>query len=308
MKSLYVVFFFKPFDKLTLIALAWIDKCFFSSRVVRKSIARVLIVMNQKQKENLRKVYKVKSELCCSLALTVESQFNCGVVYFIYRTRSTSPWTFAASGHAPCAEPWRLMRRTWRRPSSCGHHGPSPCANSLSNLRQRRSEPTRERTWRKKNLLWTSCNCVPIWYWRITLEVHKKIRAIFPYHLVVLHLCFAFFTSLNPLGRVMTCVGETETPLNLTYVRILLKHAFIIWRGKLIFGRELTFRLLSTWHVLVLNLGWRPYFQSRLVWYAVYRKFSARRNTPKAFRFQKISCYVKNSKLPLGFRVKCFHF
>jgi hypothetical protein len=29
------------------------------SRVVRKSIARVLIVMNQKQKENLRKVYKV---------------------------------------------------------------------------------------------------------------------------------------------------------------------------------------------------------------------------------------------------------
>ncbi|EFX84211.1 hypothetical protein DAPPUDRAFT_301332 [Daphnia pulex] len=29
-------------------------------RVVRKSIARVLIVMNQKQKENLRKVYKNK--------------------------------------------------------------------------------------------------------------------------------------------------------------------------------------------------------------------------------------------------------
>lgn len=31
----------------------------FSSRVVRKSIARVLTVINQTQKENLRKFYKV---------------------------------------------------------------------------------------------------------------------------------------------------------------------------------------------------------------------------------------------------------
>jgi large subunit ribosomal protein L35e len=31
-----------------------------SSRVVRKGIARVYIVMNQKQKENLRKVYRGK--------------------------------------------------------------------------------------------------------------------------------------------------------------------------------------------------------------------------------------------------------
>jgi len=32
---------------------------FFSSRVVRKAIARVYIVMHQKQKENLRKLFKV---------------------------------------------------------------------------------------------------------------------------------------------------------------------------------------------------------------------------------------------------------
>lgn len=33
---------------------------FFFSRVVRKAIARVYIVMHQKQKENLRKFYKSK--------------------------------------------------------------------------------------------------------------------------------------------------------------------------------------------------------------------------------------------------------
>jgi large subunit ribosomal protein L35e len=35
-------------------------------RVVRKSIARVYIVMHQKQKENLRKFYKV---ICCKFCL-----------------------------------------------------------------------------------------------------------------------------------------------------------------------------------------------------------------------------------------------
>ena len=35
-------------------------ECFYSSRVVRKSIARVLTVINQTQKENLRKFYKGK--------------------------------------------------------------------------------------------------------------------------------------------------------------------------------------------------------------------------------------------------------
>merc|ERR1712116_76172 len=45
-------------------------------RVVRKSIARILIVMNQKQKENLRKLYK---------------------------TRNTSLWIFAQSAPVPCA-------------------------------------------------------------------------------------------------------------------------------------------------------------------------------------------------------------
>lgn len=34
----------------------------FCSRVVRKSIARVLTVINQTQKENLRKFYKVSRE------------------------------------------------------------------------------------------------------------------------------------------------------------------------------------------------------------------------------------------------------
>lgn len=41
------------------------------SRVVRKSIARVLTVINQTQKENLRKFYKVRTNIfqissCCS--------------------------------------------------------------------------------------------------------------------------------------------------------------------------------------------------------------------------------------------------
>ncbi len=38
--------------------------CFHCSRVVRKSIARVLTVINQTQKENLRKFYKVRANSC----------------------------------------------------------------------------------------------------------------------------------------------------------------------------------------------------------------------------------------------------
>ena len=38
-----------------------IDFTGFHSRVVRKSIARVLTVINQTQKENLRKFYKVRA-------------------------------------------------------------------------------------------------------------------------------------------------------------------------------------------------------------------------------------------------------
>jgi large subunit ribosomal protein L35e len=43
-------------------------------RVVRKSIARVYIVMHQKQKENLRKFYKVRkrvefSMMCCAILI-----------------------------------------------------------------------------------------------------------------------------------------------------------------------------------------------------------------------------------------------
>lgn len=39
----------------------WVQPFFFCSRVVRKSIARVLTVINQTQKENLRKFYKVRT-------------------------------------------------------------------------------------------------------------------------------------------------------------------------------------------------------------------------------------------------------
>lgn len=39
------------------------------SRVVRKSIARVLTVINQTQKENLRKFYKVRTNIFCKWPL-----------------------------------------------------------------------------------------------------------------------------------------------------------------------------------------------------------------------------------------------
>ena len=44
---------------------------FFFSRVVRKAIARVYIVMHQKQKENLRKLFKVSVQRSFSLASIV---------------------------------------------------------------------------------------------------------------------------------------------------------------------------------------------------------------------------------------------
>lgn len=56
---------------------------FFFSRVVRKSIARVLTVINQTQKENLRKFYKVRSLLkplwfFGDQTVKVEAQLNSG--------------------------------------------------------------------------------------------------------------------------------------------------------------------------------------------------------------------------------------
>ncbi|XP_011845590.1 PREDICTED: 60S ribosomal protein L35-like isoform X3 [Mandrillus leucophaeus] len=54
-------------------------------RAVRKSIARVLTVINQTQKENLRKFYKGKN---------------------------TSPWTCGLRRHAPCAAGSTSTRRT----------------------------------------------------------------------------------------------------------------------------------------------------------------------------------------------------
>ena len=92
------------------------------SRVVRKSIARVLIVMNQKQKENLRKLYKVwdewDSSCCCFL-----------IIVWSFRTRSTSLWTFARRGLVPSVRLWPPTKRTWRLRSSWGSCGPSPCGN-----------------------------------------------------------------------------------------------------------------------------------------------------------------------------------
>lgn len=46
------------------------------SRLVRKSIARVLTVINQTQKDNLRKFYKVKvNEISC-IRITNERNFH----------------------------------------------------------------------------------------------------------------------------------------------------------------------------------------------------------------------------------------
>ena len=49
-------------------------------RVVRKAIARVYIVMHQKQKENLRKLYRVRSMVlfCLGCSVCVESGFCIG--------------------------------------------------------------------------------------------------------------------------------------------------------------------------------------------------------------------------------------
>ena len=66
-------------------------------RVVRKAIARVYIVMHQKQKENLRKLYRVsalklsfvKNNFCTFLNYMELS------MYFCFRARSTRPSTFA---------------------------------------------------------------------------------------------------------------------------------------------------------------------------------------------------------------------
>ena len=66
-------------------------------RVVRKAIARVYIVMHQKQKENLRKLYRVSALPSKSITCGVKIVLNycMSYVYFCYRARSTRPWTFA---------------------------------------------------------------------------------------------------------------------------------------------------------------------------------------------------------------------
>lgn len=53
--------------------------CSTCSRVVRKSIARVLTVINQTQKENLRKFYKVSANILHSglFSLTVFKYMVC---------------------------------------------------------------------------------------------------------------------------------------------------------------------------------------------------------------------------------------
>lgn len=103
------------------LCLTWI---FLYSHVVRKSIARVLIVMNQKQKENLRKLYKVFAII-----------FLCWtwlILRFYYRTRSTSPWICAPRRLVLCAVLLTPMRPTSRLQNSWGRTGPSLCASLLS--------------------------------------------------------------------------------------------------------------------------------------------------------------------------------
>lgn len=59
---------------------------FVNSRVVRKAIARVYIVMHQKQKENLRKFYKVwsKNFLFNDKLLTVIIVFDLLTNFFVF--------------------------------------------------------------------------------------------------------------------------------------------------------------------------------------------------------------------------------
>ena len=65
-------------------------------RVVRKAIARVYIVMHQKQKENLRKLYRVRVKYMTKLRSCNPFMFHCvHATHSCFRTRSTSPLTFA---------------------------------------------------------------------------------------------------------------------------------------------------------------------------------------------------------------------
>ena len=131
--------------------------------------------MNQKQKENLRKVYKVWP--CLTVWQLREHLFL--TFFFPCRTRSTSLWTFAARGPALCDEPWRLTNRSWRRQSSCEPSEPSPGANSPSNQRENFVCWPPDWWGKKKKIGASHVKCVPLSEDAITQDVLWNLLVLF---------------------------------------------------------------------------------------------------------------------------------